>query len=522
MIPFTILTASKQVLMTKVMSLNADGALNKSTRANLSRGSYQVKWASNLESLASELSNLNSSQCVTWGQPGSEAGLVCTQDDDVRREQGAIPRDRKHFAWNSGLGILMLDHDGTPGRSLTGDEFRELLLSVCPNLATAPMLWRPSVSAGLVTAEGHELTKLDRHRLYIPVTDARRVPEAGKALESLLWAAGHGWCELSSSGQRLLRCPVDTSVWQPERIDFCAPPELRDGIRRPESTHRVYGDPSGLFDLGALIDSVDSDVKSRAQAERRKARNAKQDEANEVALVWAEKQATSLGARRGIKIEQALLCLTRAATTRVLMGDFELTASDGAVVSVGEILDQPARWHGKRFYDPLDPDEDNRVAVAKLIGTRPTIFSHRHGGVAFELRRQASRIQLGRGMRIEATDNALAVLRAQGDAYDFGSAAIAYVTSHGRVVVPNRNWLTDHLGRMCEFFSLKPITDKDGNVTGEKEFAEDSPFWLADAILAKHGERGFATLTGVVTAPTLRPDGSVLDTPGYDTATQLC
>jgi hypothetical protein len=40
-------------------------------------------------------------------------------------------------------------------------------------------------------------------------------------------------------------------------------------------------------------------------------------------------------------------------------------------------------------------------------------------------------------------------------------------------------------------------------------------------VLAKHGERGFKTLVAVVTAPTLRADGSVLDVPGHDAESGL-
>ena len=48
------------------------------------------------------------------------------------------------------------------------------------------------------------------------------------------------------------------------------------------------------------------------------------------------------------------------------------------------------------------------------------------------------------------------------------------------------------------------------------EVANDAPAAVAKAVLAKHGERGFKTLVAVVTAPTLRADGSVLDVPGHD------
>ena len=518
---FTILTAEKQTLMTKVLSLDNEGKLQKSTRAKLYRGYYQVHSANDLDALAELLDSLNPNQCVTWGRPDTEQGVLCTQDDHVQRAVGAIPRNREHFKWAHSAGVLMLDHDGIPGRSLSRDDFRNLLVEACPALASAPMLWRPSVSAGCVDADGRVLTALDRHRLYVPVSDPRLIPEAGEALQALLWAAGFGWCEVSVSGQRLLRCAVDTSVWQPERIDFCAKPSLKDGIQRPQAKHHIYGDSGALFDLQCLIDAADVNLKDRSKSAQRQARKAMDETAHETSLRWATERAPALAQRRAVSNDRAMQCLVRAATNRTLMGDYELTTSEGSVITVGDMLDAPAAWHGKRFYDPLDPDNDGRVAVARLFGTRPTIYSHRHGGVVFELRRQTARIQLGRGMRIEATDGTLGVLRERGELYDFGTAAVAYVTGAGRVVVPNRNWLTDHIGRACEFYRMRIEQDKEGNITGEKELPEDPPGWLADTILAKHGERGFAMITGVITAPTLRPDGSALDNPGYDLDTQL-
>ena len=77
------------------------------------------------------------------------------------------------------------------------------------------------------------------------------------------------------------------------------------------------------------------------------------------------------------------------------------------------------------------------------------------------------------------------------------------------------DWLTDHMGRVCEFYMVRTRKGADG---GEElvEVADDAPALVARAVLAKHGERGFKTLVAVVTAPTLRADGSVLDAPGHD------
>lgn len=91
----------------------------------------------------------------------------------------------------------------------------------------------------------------------------------------------------------------------------------------------------------------------------------------------------------------------------------------------------------------------------------------------------------------------------------------------GGIVVASRDWLTDHLGRACEYFSTKEERDDEGNIVAEREQAEDPPTWLANTILAKHGERGFPPLDGVLTAPTLLPDGELLDVPGYDPKTRL-
>ncbi len=47
------------------------------------------------------------------------------------------------------------------------------------------------------------------------------------------------------------------------------------------------------------------------------------------------------------------------------------------------------------------------------------------------------------------------------------------------------------------------------------------PPQIADAYIKRKGRWGLRSLTGIINAPTLRPDGSLLDKPGYDTATGL-
>lgn len=49
----------------------------------------------------------------------------------------------------------------------------------------------------------------------------------------------------------------------------------------------------------------------------------------------------------------------------------------------------------------------------------------------------------------------------------------------------------------------------------------DPPRSVAAVVLSREGEWNFPRLAGVVTTPTLRPDGSLLNKPGYDEATRL-
>jgi hypothetical protein len=519
---FTVITGQSPNRLTKIIGLKADGTLRKETTANLYKGSAKRVTVKGLDELRTHLDALVSANAVSWGITRKVATDLCIQSDEAAIAAGAIARTRDNFSFPQGPGIVMLDHDGVPNGSLSPDEFRGLILVAAPVLVHAPMLWRPSASAGCLHPNGQVLTPLDRHRLYLPVQDASLIPEAGKALTDLLWAQpGGGWVDISVSGQTLMRCLVDTSVWQPERLDFTSPPVLEDGVTRPGTAGVIYGQEDGLFDLRLLIDSLTPAIRKEADAARKAARAAAKPACTEQAKKWAADHAPALAARRGVKLTQAVNVLERASLYGVLMGDFELQCSDGAIVTVAQLLDNPQRFHGTRYADPLDPNDDLRVAVARLLnGGRPDLYSHRHGGMRYELRRQSARVQIGRGLRIDTTDAVLRVLSERSELFDYGDKAIAYVANQKASPVAC-DWLLDHMGRVVDFYSVKVKRDEDGHQTSIQEIAEDAPQPVASAIMAKHGSRNFRHLAAVCSAPILRPDGSVLDTPGHDEKTGL-
>lgn len=76
-------------------------------------------------------------------------------------------------------------------------------------------------------------------------------------------------------------------------------------------------------------------------------------------------------------------------------------------------------------------------------------------------------------------------------------------------------YMRDMLSRHIHF--TKTLKRKDDFV----DVTIDPPKDIIEIMMARRGERQFKPISGVLAAPTLRPDGSVIDKPGYDEATGL-
>lgn len=495
--------------------------LVKTSSAQLTRGSCERVAVASLSAFAALLDQSPPNAAILYGvTDAASARLVASKD--FSEDGGAITRSRRFFGFRRAPGIWMLDHDPHGDRRLSPDELIATLVQAAPCLAAAPMLWRPSSSSGIVTPDGSN-NGVQGQRVYIPVTDAALIPDAGKALVALLWASGQGWIEIGKAGQALTRTIVDDQVWQPERLDFTAPPTLGPGLTREIETTRLIGDPSGQFDLKRLIELADGTIRAHAAAAIKAAKSSKSEDLQAAREDWISEHAPALAERAGLIIEVAATVLRKAASKRILTGDFLLTSSDGEQVKVSALLDNPAKWHGKRFADPLEPDygHDARIAWANLrSGGKPYLFSHAHGGRRFHLVRPSKRIRLVKGDRARVVDNCLDLLRERGELFDFGDgAALVRITEDARALPVNRDWLTDHFDRVIRFYV--EVERKQEGQPVIVEVDEDAPQWTATRIMAKDGERGLQRLCAVITAPTLRLDGSILSSPGYDAPSRL-
>lgn len=284
------LFTSARGLLTKRLSLAADGTLQKDPAANMHEGTAETLALADLRELDELLQRATPAQAIGQGI-ASEARVRIVNERRERASGGAIARTQRHFQFPAGPGVMLLDHDGMPGESLDADELRQRIVAAVPELAEAPMLIRQSVSAGVRGPDGVLLTPYGKWHAYIAVSDARRIPDAGEALELRLWAAGIGWYDVGKAGQALPRTLVDAFTHQPERLDFCAAPVLGEGLTQEWLPSKFYGDPAATFDL-SRITTVDGATAARAADNRLAARAAVAQRCHEQREAWAATRAS--------------------------------------------------------------------------------------------------------------------------------------------------------------------------------------------------------------------------------------
>jgi hypothetical protein len=376
-------------LLTKVFSLNEDGGIKKETHALLSEGKAETLRVSSLKEFDDLLNKLTNHQALCYGVfDGVEARVVTK--NKVHEHPGAIARSRKFFAFPRGPAILMIDHDAEHAKEpiADGEALRAALIQACPELAGAPMLWRPSASSCIVDGTtGEEITGLRGQRLYILIADGSDIARAGKALYERLWRAGFGHFIVAKSGRLLDRNIIDAAVFQPERMDFAAGAKCIPTLKQQRIESRIWNEAAGPFDSRKIAD-LNAEEQERVRVQRRDARAAMADEAARVRDKYIEAKASALSLAGNIGLAEARRIVGEAVDHELLYADFLLYPEHGEPVSVGAVLGDPKYWDGKRFADPIEPDyrDDPRIACADLFsGSGPRLYSHAHGGRNFTL-----------------------------------------------------------------------------------------------------------------------------------------
>lgn len=520
----SIITATKPKRLSKGYSLGAGGDLLKSPGGNLVTGKVEARELADLSDLAATLQELTPAQALVYGVPINPASKIMTRKGfaDAGRPEGATTRTNDAFAWPQGPGVMMLDYDPRAGgKALDRDGLVQAIRAAAPGLADAILLWWPSASS-CIFAGTTIMRGLEGQRLYMLVQDAADIPRAGKALVARLWLAGHGHIEISKSGAMLERTIVDASVWQPSRLDFAGGAELGAGLRQDRGEPVTIPGAVERIDTRATLPDLTPEERDRLAAIMAEAKGAAHPEAEGVKEAWVDARVQEMVAPedRGDPeaIKEAESVARRALETGVLSGDFVLHVQTGGKVealTVGCLLDHRERYHGCLTRDPLEPDYDGARMVGRLflMQARPTLHSFAHGGKTYRLHRAPARIELVKGHTSEAVTETIDKLRRDPVAFDFGGQLA--IAEAGRVHPLCIDALAYHLAGITQFWKLV----QRGDVTVPVD--ADPPAALLKQIIAQGERRNLKPLDGVITGPTIRLDGSVLNKPGYDAATRL-
>jgi hypothetical protein len=494
--------------LSKTFSLDGEGILQKSTHARLVRGRAQRREVGCAAEFAALLQTLGPHQALMYGI-AEKPDVEIVASSELSNNVGAIARTKKDVRYRSGPGVFYIDYDPPQGSTpLRASEIRDALVRACPDLATAPTIAQASTSS-CIYHEAQEIQGARGWHFYILVRDAGDIERAGKVLYERLWLVGEGRFEISASGTLLDRTLADASVWQANRLDFsgahCLPPLSQ---RRPPPT--IWNNDATLFDT-KLIGELSVAEKAVTASNRAIAKVAVEGKRRQVRETWVATSAQKL-VGRGVVSAIAERTARYAADSGALLGDFELIDSEGHTLTVGELLADKQKYHGARFHDPLEPEYrgDARIAIANLFGGRPILYSHAHGGRKYYLYPQTRTLQIQKGELPRIADDVLAVLRIHGDLFDQptgkGQHQLVYVS--GRYIIPiTEAWLRTYLGRLfrCEKFDKRTNCWEPADVPKE----------LVEAITSNTTSRGLNILEAVVEEPSMRPDGSILDEPGY-------
>lgn len=490
--------------MTKTFFLDESGNVQKQAAAKLVYGSYRVCYVTNLGDVNSVLNSLTSTEAAMYGRPLADQGNVVAQS--VKNPAvGAITRTRQHFQFGDYPGILMLDYDppkGTP--ALLPGELMQIVRNCCPALSGVEMLWRASASSGI---NGSGVTG---QRIYLFVSKASEIPRIGRLIFERLWLAGSGYYAVSKSGQLLERGPVDASVWKPEGLDFAARPVLNAGIVRTCYESAITG--AGILDVAEVHELTEAEInelkeiKSAARvAIAPQVQAAKAQYITDVAPVIAERLRNL-----SLDHDQAAisLMLERATMQRTLMGDFPLLTADGKWITVGTVMDNPEKWHGTRFADPLEPEVDKRVAYLNLrSGGNPYLYSHLHHGTYYRLDRAPALIEVTAGELPRMVDSMALLLKKSGQMYE-RAGAMVYVSDRGKIVQAIATWMKVFVHRHCRFEQY--------NVKKQEMVAVECPQGVVTGLLANAAHTRMPRLTAVRDVPTMDANGRLIAMPGYD------
>lgn len=541
--PRATIVTSKMGALSKSFSLSSDGELIKKPGGKLVYGELYSTSIQSARELADLLEKQTSHNALIYGVCDYNRAFIATEGyiEELRRGTKAhenvtvkgdkvygkddipfVARVRNSFHYPDGPAVMMLDYDVPRVEGverLDTDALLEILDTVSGGaLSKAPFVVAHSTSSFIYNGET-QIKGASGVRILALVENGSDIKRAGNALYERLILAGNGYAEISKSGNISVKTLVDQFVWQPERFDFVSGAHCEPPLEQRRPPFEVHNSDADYLDTASAFPELSSKERKEFAAIKEDIKKSVADEARKVRIGWAEVRAKEKCEASGIdpdddpvEYDKTRRMFLRAVDRKVLMGDFELIAQNGDVVTVGTIMDDPATWNGKKFHDPLEPDYNNsdpRICTAYLYTKGPKyLHSFAHGGRKFILNRHLRTITVKAGERAEIVRTALEILKTDGGIYVRGKELVR-VGDNGEL------WPLDLSGLQYE---LDVFARWEKYSAREKRMVPtDAPEAIAKGVLAARNEWPFQEVRAVVRAPIFLPEtGRVIEAEGLD------
>jgi hypothetical protein len=516
-ITFTLISAIKPSTLAKEYNF-VDGELQKTFAGHLTQGRASTQSVPDLTSFGHCLEDLTTSQVLVYGIMKDRTNAMIVSQKQLQQSAQhteVIARTEAFFDWPKGAAILMLDIDYDEGRAAyTAEGLIETLRLAIPELNGTDLLHSYSSSSMIYDGDGNQLAGEKGHRIYIAVKEGTDIPRFGQQLQHRLWVAGHGYFAVSKSGALLERTTVDGCVWQTNRLDLAAGAQMGTNLQQKRGAPRMFKAPTeeeGPFDSRALIPDADATLLRRVKKIKENARRLVLPAADLQKKIWKQQRILDCTTRNDGLTPEAEATLDIAIETGVLHHDFILQvrpvgSQDFEEVTVGTALADVMKYDLADTRDPLEPDYRGHASVGKLwLRNGGCLHSLAHGGRTYRLARSIVDILVPRGETHLATDHLCAVMRESGNFFNQGDVPV--MIQNGRPQM-----LTE---ASLSYAAAKHVQFKKLNVNG-RGVNIDPPDAVLRQILSLGQRRNLPVLIGTCSMPILRPDGSVMDHPGYD------
>lgn len=430
----------------------------------------------------------------------------------LKYQDNTITRTKEYFHFSENeRGILILDYDPPKNSaSLSKDEFIGAIAKIITNFKSYSYVWTTS-SSSLIYHNNQEINGVTGQRLYLFVENSADIPRSGKNLHDRLWLKNHGYFAVSKSGQALDRSIIDTSIWQPNHLDFIGGAHCISPL-----TQKLRGfeiNEGKLLDTQLLLTDLTEDeiqqlhtIKKQQQALIKDETSSKQQAyKKEISLKILQHKNPHLAESEHTaeEILDAEL-LAESSLNRILMGDFIITLHDKCKITVDEILKNPKKYHKVLTLDPLEPEYKNFKVVGKLYldSHQKILHSFAHGGCTYKLRSSVKKIQNFSGQQKKLTDQTLKYMKKSQEF--FNSSDQLVVIDDNQLITMNRDNLSYYLSNCIQYFT---INDKN-----EQKYI-NPPIQLINQLLSIN--RKLNKISMATDMPIILGNGEIISKYGY-------